>query len=105
MLGICLISCMQSDMRIKWIELLQELSDTQPVTTLASSSISTLMIVPMTLQNLLVIFNIDIEFKSPLINYQIIKYEMSIIEFRIVNKLNKKDQRVRTLALGSVNTP
>ena len=105
MLGICLISCMQSDMRIKWIELLQELSDTQPVTTLASSSISTLMIVPMTLQNFLVIFNIDIEFKSPLINYKIIKYEMSIIEFRIVNKLNKKDQRVRALALRGVNTP
>ena len=82
---------MQSDMRIKWTELLQELSDTQPITTLASSSISTLMIVPMTLQNFLAIFNIDIEFKSPLINYQIIKNKMSIIEFRIVNKLNKKD--------------
>lgn len=96
---------MQSDMRIKWTELLQELSDTQPITTLASSSISTLMIVPTTLQNILAIFNIDIEFKSPLINYKIIKYEMSIIEFRIVNKLNKKDQRVRALALRGVNTP
>ena len=86
---------MQSSMRIKWTELLQELSNTQPITALVSSSISTLMIVPMTLQNFLAIFNIDIEFKSPLINYQIIKNKMSIIEFRIVNKLNKKDLALR----------
>ena len=104
MFGICLISCKQSDMRIKQTELLQELSDTQPTTALASSSISTLMIVSMTLHNFLVIFNIDINFKFPLINYQIKKNKMFIVEFRIVNKLNKKDQRVRTLVLGGVNT-
>ena len=91
-------------MRIKQTKLLQELFDTQPTTALASSSISTLMIVSMTLHNFLVIFNIDINFKFPLINYQIKKSKMFIVEFRIVNKLNKKDQRVRALVLGGVNT-
>ena len=95
---------MQSSMRIKWTELLQELSNTQPITALVSSSISTLMIVSMTLHNFLVIFNIDINFKFPLINYQIKKNKMSIVEFIMVNKLNKKDQRVRALVLGGVNT-